>query len=150
MRRIEVMLIAVAVSAFVPALSSAQNSTDDPAKVAAAQNLIKASSAVDAMIAAMKANLPAQRQAMPQVPAEFWDRFEARIAKEAPALGDSIAMLYSRTFSLRELQDLTAFFLSPIGKRFVQAQPLLVSGSSAVGQRWGARIGQEIAKEMGK
>lgn len=148
MRHFAVILVAIVVTTFTPTLSSAQSSTDDAAKVAAAQNLIKASNAVDAMVAAMRANLPVQRQAMPQVPEEFWTRFETRIVKEAPALGDSMAVLYARMFSLREIQELTAFYASPLGRRFIENQPLLVAEGSAIGQRWGARLGEQIAKEL--
>ena len=84
---------------------------------------------------------------MPQVP-EFWVRFENRLIKEAPALGDSIAMIYARTFSLRELQDIAAFFKTATGRRLVELQPSLIAETSAIGQRWGGRIGEEIAKEM--
>ena len=150
MRHFQLVLVAVAVSAFTPAGSWAQNTAADAAKVAAAQNLLKASNAVDAMVAAMRANLPAQRQALPQVPEEFWTRFEARMVKEVPAFADSIAVLYAGKFSLRELQELTAFYSSPIGRRLVEVQPLLVTESSAIGQRWGAKLGEQIAKELVK
>jgi hypothetical protein len=146
--RLDVMLIAIVLSILTPDLSLAQTSADQAERITAAKNLIKASNAVEGMVAAMRANLPVQRQAMPQIPEEFWTRFEARMVKEAPTLGDSIAVLYARTFSLRELQEVTAFFASPIGRRFVEVQPLLVAESSALGQRWGARLGDQIAKEL--
>jgi hypothetical protein len=131
-----------------PTILAAQDATDRAARVAAARGFLKSSGAVDAMVAGMRANLPAQRQAMPQVPEEFWTRFETRMVKEAPALGDSIAFLYAQKFSVRELQQLTDFFNSPIGRRLVAVQPLLIAESSAIGQRWGARLGEEIAKEL--
>lgn len=146
--RLDVVLIALVLSILTPNLLLAQTSADQAERIAAAKNLIKASNAVEGMVAAMRANLPVQRQAMPQIPGEFWTRFEARMVKEAPTLGDSIAVLYARTFSLRELQEVTAFFASPIGRRFVEVQPLLVAESSALGQRWGARLGDQIAKEL--
>jgi hypothetical protein len=146
--RLDVVLIALVLSILTPNLLLAQTSADQAERIAAAKNLIKASNAVEGMVAAMRANLPVQRQAMPQIPEEFWTRFEARMVKEAPTLGDSIAVLYARTFSLRELQEVTAFFASPIGRRFVEVQPLLVAESSALGQRWGARLGDQIAKEL--
>jgi uncharacterized protein len=145
--RITVLTIAVLI---VPTPSFAQAAPDRAAKVAAARAFLKSSGAVDAMLAGMRANLPAQRQAMPQVPEEFWVRFESRMVKEAPALSDSIAFLYANTFSVSELQQLTTFFRSPIGRRLVEVQPHLIAESSAVGQRWGARLGEEIAKELMK
>jgi hypothetical protein len=121
----------------------------EPAKMTAAQALLKASGAVDVMLAAMRASLPAQREAMPQVPAEFWTRFDARIVQDAPELSDSIAVVYTRKFSLKELNELTAFFNSSLGKKMRQVQPDLVAESAGIGQRWGARIGAEIAATLG-
>ena len=148
MRNLTVLVCAGVFVVSAPNSSAAQNSSDQASKLAAAREYIRASSAVDAMVSAMRANLPAQRQAMPQVPEEFWNRFEEVMVKEAPTFGDSVAVLYARTFSVRELQELTAFLKSPIGRRFVESQPFLISESAAIGQRWGARLGEQIAKEL--
>ena len=120
----------------------------DSTKLTAARELLKASHAADAMVAGMRASL--QRQAMPQVPAEFWTLFEQRMIKDVGVLADSIASVYATKFSLDELQQLTAFYNSPIGRRAVELQPEIISESSAVGQRWGRSIGEQIAKELTK
>lgn len=120
----------------------------DSVHIAAAHDLLEATGTVATMIAVVKANLPAQRAAMPQVPAEFWTRFEARVVKEAPELLDSVAVVYARAFSLDDLRAMTAFYRSPVGQRFKELQPSLVTEGSAMGQRWGARIGTEVAASM--
>jgi hypothetical protein len=96
----------------------------------------------------MRANLPAQRAVSPQIPDEFWTRFEARIAQDVPQLMDSIAVLYARTFTQDELEALVAFYRSPIGQRLRDLQPTLVTEGSALGQRWGMRIGAEIGASL--
>lgn len=123
-------------------------STPDPARLAAARQVLEASGTVDAMLAAIHANLPAQRAASPQMPPEFWSRFEARVIQDAPQLVDSIAVLYARTFSQQELEALAAFYGSPIGLRLRALQPTLVTESSAIGQRWGMRIGSQIGASL--
>src|SRR5262245_8311675 len=120
----------------------------DAAGLAAAKNFLDASGTVDAMVAAMKANLPAQRAAMPQVPAEFWARFETRAVQDAPQLLDSLAVVYARNFSVDDLQALAAFYRSPVGQRLRDLQPALVAEGAAIGQRWGARIGAEVAATL--
>lgn len=120
----------------------------DSARLAAARTLLDASGTVNTMIAAVKANLPAQRAAMPQVPDEFWTRFEARVIQDAPQLLDSIAVVYARSFSLEDLKALTTFYRSPLGQRLKELQPLLVGEGAAIGQRWGARIGQEVGASL--
>jgi hypothetical protein len=120
----------------------------NPARLAAAKRFLDASGSVALMLAAMKANLPAQRQANPQIPAEFWDRFEARIGREAPQLMDSIAVLYARSFTEQELMGMVTFYQSPVGQRLRQLQPTLAAESSAMGQRWGMRLGAEIGASL--
>ena len=120
----------------------------DAVRLSAAHRFLEASGSVETMVAAMRANLPAQRMANPQIPAEFWNRFEARIVAEVPQLIDSIAVLYAAKFTQQELDALVAFYRSPTGLRLRELQPSLVTESSAIGQRWGMRIGADIGAAL--
>ena len=133
----------------LPTAAFSQGTTPpDPARLAAAKELLDASGSVATMLAGMRAALPAQRMASPQIPAEFWTRFEARIVQDAPQLIDSISVLYARTFTLAELQSLVAFYRSPVGRRLRDVQPALMTESATIGQRWGMRIGAEIGASL--
>ena len=127
---------------------AARAQAPDAARVTLARRVLDASGTVETIAAAMRANLPAQRMANPQIPAEFWTRFEARIAQEMPLLLDSIAVLYAARFTQQELSGLLAFHQSPTGRRLRELQPSLVTESSAIGQRWGMRIGAEIGASL--
>lgn len=146
MRLMTILATAFAL-AVLPCTGVAQTPAND-AGLAAARSLLKASGAVDAMIGTMRANIPAQRQALPQVPAEFWTEFEKQMVKEAPMLADSIAAIYAHKFSPRELQQITAFYDSPIGRKLVSNQVAIITESSAIGQRWGARVGEAVAQGL--
>lgn len=137
-----VMMTAFATSA------SAQQTTLDAAGIAAARNLLKISGSVDAMIAAMRASLPAQRAQMPDLPAEFWTQFEERMVRQAPELADSIAVIYAQKFSVAEMKEISAFYGSAVGRKMVSTQPAIIAESSILGQRWGGRIGEEIGKTL--
>ena len=130
------------------AANSAVAQTPDAPHLAAAHRVLNASGTINTMVAAMRANLPAQKAAMPQVPAEFWTRFEAQIVQRAPELVDSIAVVYARKFTVPELDAMTAFYNSAVGKRLRDLQPELVTESSQIGQRWGARIGAEVGSAL--
>ena len=82
------------------------------------------------------------------MPAEFWTEFEKQMVREAPMLADSLAAIYAHKFSTRELQEITAFYNSPIGRKRVNSQVAIITESSAIGQRWGARLGEAVAKEL--
>jgi uncharacterized protein len=132
------------------ALAQAPDSSPPAARVVLARQVLDAGGTVETMLAAMRANLPAQQQANPQIPAEFWTRFEARITQDAPQLVDSIALIYARRFTQGELQALLNFYRSPVGQRLRVLQPTLVAEGAAVGQRWGMRIGAEIGSSLQK
>ncbi len=127
---------------------AAKATVPDGVRVAAAHRVLEAAGTVETIVAAMRANLPAQRMANPQIPAEFWTRFEARLVDELPQLIDSIAVLYAAKFTQQELDGLLAFYQSPTGRRLRELQPVLVTESSAIGQRWGMRIGAEIGASL--
>ena len=122
--------------------------TPDSSRVMAARELLRASGAADMMIAAMKANIPTQRIAMPQIPPAFWERFEQRLVSDAPQFLDSVAVVYAGAFTLQDLQELAAFWASPVGRRLREAQPAIATQTTKIGQRWGARIGAEIAVSL--
>ena len=117
-------------------------------RITAARRFLDASGGVETIAAAMKANLPAQRSANPQIPAEFWTRFEARLTQDLPQLVDSLAVLYATHFTVQELDGLVAFYQSPVGRRLRELQPTLIAESSAIGQRWGMRIGAEVGASL--
>lgn len=140
-------ILSAALALLIAAPLAAQSRPSGDA-IAAAKRFLDAAGVARVMVATMQAAIPAQRQATPQLPAEFWTRFEQRMHSDLPMLVDSIAVVYATQFTVAELDGLTAFFLSPLGQRFVQAQTALTTESMAVGQRWGMRIGAEIGATL--
>lgn len=144
-----VPVLAIAACLLAPRADAQQAGTDSSARLATARRVLEASGATEMMITAIRANLPAQRAAAsPQIPAEFWTRFERAITERAPELLDSIAVLYAGRLTQAELDTLLRFYQSPVGKRLRELQPTLITESSAVGQRWGMRIGSEIGASL--
>ncbi|HEV8382960.1 MAG TPA: DUF2059 domain-containing protein [Gemmatimonadales bacterium] len=144
------LLVACCVAYLSVPTARGQDSTTvpSPARLAAAHRVLDASGSIETMIAAMRANLPAQRLVNPQIPAEFWSRVEAKLVEAAPELMDSIAVLYARRFTQEELEAMVAFYQSPVGRHLRELQPGLVTESAALGQRWGMRIGAEIGASL--
>jgi len=52
--------------------------------------------------------------------------------------------MYAQNFTADELRDLTIFFRTPTGEKYVQKAPAILQQSMAIGQRFG----QSIAPEM--
>ena len=57
---------------------------------------------------------------------------------------DEITALYARTFSVEELNAITAFYRSPVGQKFLLKLPAITQESMVIGQKFG----QSVAGEM--
>ena len=120
----------------------------DSAKVAVIRQILDVTHAADQMIGAIEASVPAQRASNPRVPAVFWDRFLVQARARRGEFIDSLVPLYSRTFELAELKALLQFYQGPLGRRLLEAQPILARESMQLGQRWGARIGADVGQQL--
>jgi hypothetical protein len=109
---------------------------------------VQASGAEDLILKSIELTLPLQRAQNPNIPAEFWDRFATRARTDVGALVDSLAPVYASRFSKAELDQLLAFYESPVGRHVAAEQPALAQESQQLGVRWGARVGASIAVEL--
>jgi len=127
---------------------AAQSAPIDPQRAAVIGQLLDATHAADQVFNVMEAGLPAMRQATPDVPALFWDRFVAQARARRQELLAALVPLYARTFELSELEALVQFYKSPLGQRLIDVQPVLARESMQVGQSWGARIGADVGQQL--
>jgi hypothetical protein len=127
-----------------------QQSTVDPAKRALIQQLLTLTKAPELMVTSMEAGLPAQRAAMPQVPKEFWDEFMARARQDIPRFIEMVMPIWDAHFSKAQLEELVAFYRSPLGRHLASVQPAITQQSMQAGQRWGEQLGTEVAQTLSK
>lgn len=123
--------------------------------VAAARELMTVSGVAkqfDAMLPAMMAQMTqAFVQMQPQhekVIRETLAQVSKRGLDRKGELIDEVAKLYAREISAADMQELTRFFKSAAGQRFVEAQMKILPDAMRVGQQWGEKIGREIDTEM--
>ncbi|HEV8400381.1 MAG TPA: DUF2059 domain-containing protein [Gemmatimonadales bacterium] len=128
----------------------AQKQPVDPATAETVRRLLELTGAARMALQAMEAMVPAQRQAMPQVPAAFWDAFLAHARRDIPQLVDSLVPVYAAHFTLAQLQELVRFYESPLGRRLAEQQPLIAQESMQVGQRWGALLGAQVGDSLAR
>ncbi|GAB4407207.1 MAG: DUF2059 domain-containing protein [Microscillaceae bacterium] len=84
-----------------------------------------------------------------EVPAAFWDDFEVEVMKTS--INDLVEMLtpvYFRHLSESDLDELITFYESPIGKKFVSKNPMIMQESMQVGQEWGQKLGEQVVKKL--
>lgn len=94
----------------------------------------------------MKAMFGQFKQAMPQIPAEYWDTFLAKIDfKEFTAM---LVPIYAKHMSQEDIKGLTAFFQSPLGQRMIDAQPAISTDSMKAGMAWGQKIAAQVIEDL--
>ena len=151
LRRVHSLLgTALAGVLLVTPVASAQTPALDARKAAVIHQILEEIHAADQMIAVMEATLPAQRAALPNIPAVFWDRFMAAARAQRGELVEMIVPIYSQRFELAELEQLLAFYKTPIGRRLLTVQPAIIQDSARAGQAWGARLGMEIGEQLAR
>jgi uncharacterized protein len=72
----------------------------------------------------------------------------AEMEKHYDEFSDQAAMLYAANFSAQELREVTAFYRSPTGQKLLERQPEITRQSMALGQAWGAKVGEDLKQRM--
>ena len=68
---------------------------------------------------------------------------ESVLKREVPRLLEQLVPVYIKHFSHEEVKQLISFYSSPIGKKFVEKQALIIPESMQIGQRWGQEAAQK-------
>jgi hypothetical protein len=128
---------------FAPA-AFAQAAVPDPQRVAAAKELMEVtgvSKQLDEMIAVMGQGFrtgaaDAAGQAKAEEAGKEFDAHMKRLMSYRQAMLDDFAALYAEKFTLEELRQVTDFYKSPAGAKFVQAVPELIQAGAQIGIKY--------------
>ena len=126
----------------------------DPARLAAAKEMMELSGAVKQFDEAVPLMLEQLARSFTQMAPdksseirEALDQLTPRFRQRKYELIDQIAALYATEMSLDDLNAVIAFYRSQVGTRFADIQPKIMRESMALGQRWGERLGMELQDE---
>jgi hypothetical protein len=109
-----------------------------PAHLKAAEDVLIASGAgtqmkenLSVMIKQASANVPDDKKAkFTEIMGTFINKY-----MNWDIIKDQMAVLYTQQFTEKELKELTAFYLSPLGKKLNQKQPALFQKGAELGQQ---------------
>lgn len=127
----------------------AQDSTPkkrDAEKEKAVRQLLEMTGASKLALQVMDQMLVSMKQAMPNVPDEFWTRFRKKIKSDD--LTNQIAPIYGKYYTKDDLKQIIAFYNTPIGRKMIAVTPQISRESMTVGQEWGRKLGEEAVQEM--
>jgi uncharacterized protein len=133
----------------------AQKKPADPATVTAAKDLLIAlgsdkqvETMIPLMLQSMRGVIVKQSPGATQAIDEALDAVAKKMNSRRTELLDLMAIIYAERVTADDLKAMTAFFVSPAGKRFVAMQPEMMQEGARVGQVWGQKLGQEVDAEL--
>ncbi len=134
---------AIVVMVLVPVGASGQETKEG--KVRELLTLMRVS---DMSVQMLDGMMAAMRGAMPQVNEEFWTAFRAEVKTDE--FINLLVPIYASNFEEADLDGLIQFYRSPVGKRLVEKQPLILQQSMAVGQKWGEQLAERAMQQLNK
>lgn len=126
-----------------------------PEALAAAKELVAAARAADQVKALLPLILqqlkPAIVQGRPEVERDYDKIVPLMLEGMSGRLddfADAVALIYARNFTVDELHQVTAFYRSAIGQKFLQKMPVIAQESLAMGQKLGQAIARDAQDRM--
>ena len=71
-----------------------------------------------------------------------------KLAGKEKEIGDGMAQIYAAEFTEKELQDLVAFYKTPLGDKLLKAEPAAINGSLQYMQQWAQQFGVIINNQF--
>ena len=141
MKKLTLMVLAV-VLCFSAMVQAQEIPRDKRVEIEKMLRLTGMEKLINQMMTQMTAAMSAQ---MPEVPKEFWTKFQEKI--NVRELMDKIVPLYDKYYTLDDLKTVNAFYESPTGQKILSTLPQITQESMKIGQEWGMKIGQQAAAE---
>jgi hypothetical protein len=133
------------------AAAPARAQSPDPEALAAAQELLTTMRFSDQFKAILPAVIkglkPAIVQNRPEVERDFDAITPLMLEGMSSRLGEvteATAVIYAANFTAAELRDLTAFYRTSTGQKFLQKIPAVTQQSMAMGQKFGQSVAGDL------
>jgi len=144
MKKISILFILIILSVTT---TFAQQNNNEYKK--AIQKMISVSGSEKTYTVAINQMITMMKKQKSNVPAEFWDKMAVEYSKTSMTdLIDMLVPIYQKHLTLSEINQMIAFYESPIGKKFAAKTPLIMQESMQVGQQWGMKISQKMLAEL--
>lgn len=148
----QMLTVLAAAFALLISPAAAQEAAKDPARLAAAKELIEVTGAkkqIEMMLDMMKQGVGAGARegggegAGAAAESEF-AKFSAKFQGYRDQMIEEFAGLYAEQFTAAELKEVTQFYRSGAGAKFIAVMPELMQRGAAIGQKYGLMAVREI------
>lgn len=136
----------LALSVIFGSLSFAQTDADYTLSL---KKMFKVSGTEESYQAAIKQMFSMFKEQSPNVKATIWEEFENEFLHTSiNELVEMLAPVYKKYMTKEDLEEMITFYETPVGQKYAKSTPLIMRESMEVGQKWGARIGEEIGHKL--
>jgi hypothetical protein len=119
----------------------------DSAKAVRVRRLLEVTGSAALIASELERSLAVERERTTNLPAGFWEVMERRVREEIPSLFEDLVRIYDRHFSREEIDAFVAFYETPAGRHLAADQDEILAESRQAGERWGQRLGTEVAQQ---
>jgi uncharacterized protein len=130
----------------VALFASLQAQAADPAKVVDIRKFFAVTNVEQTAFADIGQMMELQKQANPQIPAEFWP--ELRKALKPAELIERMVPVYDKHFTHEQIKAWIKFFESEPGQAFLKQQPAVLQESALAGQAYIQEVGGPILHRL--
>ena len=150
-RAMQLALVGAALSSPLPAMAA----TPTPAAVAVAGEVVKMAGAtalfnslVPGVVEQSKILFLQQDPGLGGDLNEIAAKMRADLAPRLNELYAEVAKIYAEHFTEQELKELLAFYNSPVGKKYVAEQAIVINASLKFAQDWANKLSDEVTAKM--
>lgn len=116
---------------------------------AALKKMFEVSGTEETYKAALKQIIGMFKQQHANVPEAVWTDFEKEFSSTSlSSLVEMLSPVYQKYMTKDDLQKMTEFYLTPVGKKYAANTPFIMQESMQVGQQWGMKIGQQFQEKL--
>jgi len=119
---------------------------DSPELEAKIRELMAVTGSAGMTIQSIEQILGSMKQALPQVPEEFWQNFMERLDRDQ--LIDMIVPIYAEHFTEEEIDAMLGFYKSDVGQRVIAKLPVVMRESALAGQEWGKKTAMQVIDQL--
>lgn len=113
------------------------------------KEMFKVSGTEESYQAVVKQMFGMFRQQSPNVDLNIWTELEKEFSKTS--IDDLVKLqvpVYKKYLTQGDIEEMIKFYKTPIGQKYAKSTPLIMQESMQVGQQWGLKLGEEIAKKL--
>lgn len=111
----------------------------------AVKQMIQKSGSEGAFTAAITQIIGMYKQSKSEIPDAFWTELEVEMKKTTTdELSELLSPIYFKHLTIDDIKQVTAFYDSPVGKKYAEKTPLIMQESMAAGQEWGSKLAGKI------